>query len=47
MYIVPAELSDTFMREGRNGVPPVLRLIKLDFSVETFQVAIASLESKS
>lgn len=32
------------MLEGRNGSSPALKVIKLDFSLETLQVVIASLK---
>lgn len=43
--LVPKNLADRFTHEGRDGIFPVLRLVRLDFSLETFQV-VSSLKSK-
>lgn len=38
--------ADTFTHEGRGGLSPALRLIKLHFSMESFQVTVDSLVSE-
>lgn len=45
-FITRSQPADTFTREGKGGIAPVLMLIELDFSLETVQVVIISLKSK-